>query len=380
MRIAYFTESLPPSTDGVARTLVNLADSLIANHIDFRFFSPFKPEHDLAWTDRVVKVSSIPFILYPQYRVSMPMLRKINRLLDEFKPDLVHSTAPTLIGTAGLNCALKHNIPAVSSYHTHFAAYFKYYGFRLFENAGWNYLKWFYNRFRRIYAPSRSSVSELELKGFENVELWERGIDIGKFSPKFRNPARLEKMNGENQPVLLFVGRLVKEKDLDDLISADLILRAKGLSFKLVIVGDGPMMPTLKEQLPEAEFTGFLYGKALSEKYASADIFVFPSTTETFGNVILEAFASGLPAVGVDRGGVADLIQNGQTGFLAKAKQPKDFASKIGILLKNKDIRQKMSATAQAFAKNYSWEAINNRLINSYHHTICTYHRTEANQ
>lgn len=375
MKIAYFTESLPPSTDGVAKTLTRLANSLIDRKIEFRFFSPFKPQLDVEWTDRVVKMGSIPFLLYPDYRVSLPWRDGIYENLNDFQPDIIHATSPTPLCSMGLKYAEKKGIPAVSSYHTHFVDYFKYYGFRRFENVGWNYLKWFYNRFRRIYVPSPSSAVDLKNRGFENLELWQRGIDLSKFSPNLRSPALRQSVQSDTEPILLFVGRLVKEKDLDDLIDSNNILRKLGERFKLVIVGDGPMKSELMQKLPDAEFTGWLHGEKLAQWYASSDLFVFPSTTETFGNVILEAAASGIPSIGVNKGGVADIIEHGKTGFIAQANDPYNFALFIQHFLKNKDERIKIGHNAREYAKNYSWDAINGRLLQSYEETIIEFSR-----
>jgi glycosyltransferase involved in cell wall biosynthesis len=183
------------------------------------------------------------------------------------------------------------------------------------------------------YAPSPSSAIALSRKGIKNVDLWQRGINMEKFSPRHRNETLRRSIGAENIPLLLYVGRLVKEKDLDDLVHACHLLRLWGNTFKLVFVGDGPMKKYLMRRLPDAHFAGYQHGPNLSRWYASADIFVFPSTTETFGNVILEAFASGIPAVGVNQGGVADLITPGMDGLLAEPNAPRSLAEQIQILL-----------------------------------------------
>jgi len=166
---------------------------------------------------------------------------------------------------------------------------------------------------------------------------------------------------------------LINHKDLEDLVEAHTILENR-YDYKLVIVGDGPMKAELIEKLPEAHFTGYQYGEDLARWYASADIFVFPSTTETFGNVILEAFASGLPAIGVAKGGVADIINHGVDGYIAEPKNPADFAAKIALLLDNPDYRVLMGVQARVTAKNYCWNTINGKLIKSYERVIENYY------
>ncbi|MBN2364599.1 MAG: glycosyltransferase family 1 protein [Calditrichaeota bacterium] len=374
MRIAYFAESLPPQTDGVSHTLSKLAEYLENAHTDYIFFSPFKPDETLAWSSRVRKVLSIPFPLYRYYRFSLPMFENLYSELDNFRPDLIHVTNPTALGIVGLDYARSKMIPAVSSYHTHFVHYFSYYGFKPIENLGWTYLKWFHNRCEMTYAPSRSTVTELVSNGIKNVTLWQRGIDLDNFSPTFRDPDLRRSVGADNIPVLLFVGRLVKEKDLDDLINALTILKKSLQKFKMVFVGEGPMQAELQQKLPDAHFTGFLKGEMLSRWYASSDVFVFPSTTETFGNVVLEAFASGLPVIGVNRGGVAELIFQGKNGFLSPPHDSQNIAYFLKLLIKNESYRKKLGQRASKMVRAYNWTSVNEQLINSYSQIITKYY------
>lgn len=375
MRIAYFTESLPPNTDGVSHTLSRLAETLEMRKVDYIFFSPVKPDASIPWRDKVHKVVSIPFPLYKYYHVGLPMFDNLAPVLRQFKPDLVHIASPTLLGTFGLQYARKHHLPAVSSYHTHFVSYFRYYKVSLVEKAGWRYLRWFHNHCAANYAPSMSVIQELEAQGIKNLELWSRGIDLEKFSPSFRDPL-LRKSIGvdDTTPVLLFVGRLVKEKDLNDLVQAVELLRQWGNTFKMVFVGDGPMKEALKRRLPEACFTGFLFGNTLSRWFASADIFVFPSTTETFGNVLQESFASGIPAVGVRKGGVVDVIVAGQNGLIAQPNKAQDFAQHIQILLKDENLRTAMGKRAREIVEQNGWDTINTLLLNNYQTVLDRFH------
>jgi glycosyltransferase involved in cell wall biosynthesis len=378
MKIAFFTESLPPKTDGVSHTLVQLIHTLGAHHHEFIFFAPFKPDTGVAWQNRVHKVPSLRFVLYNEYRLSLPISEIVGPTLDQFKPDVIHTVSPTPMGLFARNYALRNHMPAVSSYHTHFVSYFPYYGVRFLERLGWGYLRWYYNQFAMTYAPSPNTVEELKTKGIRRVELWPRGVDTRMFSPRFKDGELKKSINAENEPILLFVGRLVKEKDLDDLVTAGNLLAERGCGFKLVLVGDGPMRAELMHRLPDAHFTGFQYGHALSRWYATADLFLFPSTTETFGNVIQEAFASGIPAVGVNKEGSADLIIPGKNGMLAAPNNPPDFARKVELLLRNPYLRLKMGKNALATASNNSWTVINLRLLESYEQILSTFHSKAA--
>jgi len=373
MKIAFFTDSLPPSTDGVAHTFTRLAETLHKKGYDYKFFSPFLPTTDFPWQNKVTKVPSIPFFLYPQYRISLPTMKEIEQKLATFKPDIVHVSSPTLLGKIGLAYARNHYIPAVSSYHTHFISYFKYYNASVIENLGWSFLKWFYNQFERVYVPSHSAVKDLKINGFDKLELWQRGVNTMLFSPQKRDENWRNSISPKGEPILLFVGRLVTEKDLYDLVEMEHLLKKKKLDFQLVIVGDGPMRKELEKLIPQARFLGFLKGEQLAKVYASSDIFTFPSTTETFGNVVLEAAASGLPVVGVNRGGVPDIILDGRTGFIAEANNPVNFSYYVHVLLSNPNLRKKMACEALRFAQNFDWDHINTRLISSYQLIIKLY-------
>ena len=366
MRIAYFTESLPPLTDGVARTYTRLAETLNRRKIDFRFFAPVRREESDPWRARTKRLPSVPFPLYDYYRVSIPYFQGLKRDLDAFKPDLIQVAAPTPMCIYAQDYAKRLGIPTVASYHTHFVDYFPYYGFGSMQETGWNYMRWFYNRSLATYAPSQSTQEELQARGFKNVRLWPRGINGQKFSPRHRSQALRRKCGSAKIPLLLFVGRMVGEKDLEDLAQAASRLRQKGFKFRLAFAGDGPLKEPLQKRFPQDHFTGFIQGKPLAELYASADIFVFPSTTETFGNVVLEAFASGLPVVGANQGGSSDLVRHDGNGFLAEPKNPVDFARQIQRLLENPALARRLKAGALKTAKAYDWSLINGRLIEDY--------------
>ncbi len=370
MRILYFTEALLPHVDGVSRTLARLFTTLESQGVDFRVVSPFQPDTSISWSWRVRELPYARFPLYRDYRVSLPV-RGLAEELDEYAPELIHVVSPTLMAVWAQHYARRSGIPVVSSFHTHFVSYFRYYGVGALEGFGWSYLRWFYNRCDAVYAPTREIIRELEAQGIQRLELWSRGIDPARFSPRFCDAALREAVKaGDDTPILLLVSRLVKEKDLLDLVEVDRLLRERGRDFRLVFVGDGPLREELEAALPHAFFAGHQTGEALSRWYASADVFVFPSTTETLGNVVLEALASGLPAVVADQGGPPELIEPGENGFIARANDTADFAAKIEILLDNAQLRQRMGWWARESAADRNWEAINGRLIGSYRELI----------
>ncbi len=363
MRIAYFTESLPPLTDGVARTYTRLAETLNRRKIDFLFFAPVLPKEQEPWRGRVVSVPWVPFPLYRYYRVGLPNPFRLTPILDKFRPDLIQVAAPTPMGIFGQHYAFKHNIPLVSSYHTHFVDYFPYYHVNWAIKWGWDYMRWFYNRTQATFGPSNDTLSELKKRGFKNLELWPRGIDRTRFSPRLRSEALRKKLGCGKEKLFLFVGRMVQEKGLDELSQAASALRKQGYKFHLAFAGDGPYRKVMEERLPQDHYFGFIQGRELSELYASSDLFVFPSTTETFGNVVLEAMASGLPVVGAAQGGSLDLVKPGENGFLAKPLDGEDFARQVKTLLDNPRAMKKMAKGALQTAAKYHWPVINNMLL-----------------
>ena len=359
MKIAYFTESLLPHVDGVSRTLAQLFGTLEARGVEFRVHSPFVPGPEVSWSGRVRPVRYVRFPLYPDYRVSLPWGHGVGDELDAWAPELVHVVSPTPMASWAQRWAARRGVPVVSSFHTHFVSYFRYYGVPALEGFGWGMLRRFYARCARVYAPSRSIIRELESHGIGRLELWSRGMDTRRFSPDFRDPELRRELGADDDtPVLLLVSRLVKEKDLADLVAMDGVLRARGLRSRLALVGDGPMRAELEARLPHAHFAGHQTGEALARWYASADVFVFPSTTETFGNVVTE--------VVVDRGGRPDQIEPGENGWIARANDPADLADRVASLLLDPEARARMGRRAVASARERDWSAINGRLLDSY--------------
>lgn len=370
MRIAYLSDSLPPLADGVTRTLGQLFDTLIEEGVDFRVYSAFQPGPEHAWHARVRRLRSVSFPGYRAYRCALPWPQGVGSDLDRFAPDLLHVVSPTLLGHFGQRWARRRGVPVVASYHTHFLSYLPHYGARWLRAPLLRVLKSFHARCARTYAPSPSAARLLEGWGVRGVELWPRGVDTGAFSPARHSAELRAEVAPDGRPLLLSVGRLVREKDLDDLAAASTLLRGREVPFRLVFVGDGPYGAALRARLPEAHFAGFQSGAALARWYASADVFVCPSTTETFGNVALEALASGVPVVGVDEGGVADLVRHGQDGLIARAHDPASLADALAALLLDPRRRRDLGEAARAAAILHRWPEVNRTLLRSYERVI----------
>jgi glycosyltransferase involved in cell wall biosynthesis len=292
-------------------------------------------------------------------------------VLDRVAPDLVHVVTPSFLGLYGVHYAQRRGIPVLASFHTDFVGLLEFYWLCYLDGLARFMARRFYGQCAATLVPSRHQAAKLSGYGIHNVGLWRRGVDSVAFSPAFRSAAlRTEIGAAEGVPIVLYVGRLGREKNLHYLIAAIELLRRSGPPFKLVIVGQGPMRRKLARRLPEAHFTGHVEGPELASLYASADVFVFPSTAETFGNVVLEAFASGLPVVGVSGGAVGELVTPNVNGLLAPADQPAAFAEKVRMLLERPADRARMAAGALATAAAYRWPDVNQQLLDHYERVI----------
>lgn len=371
MRLALFTDTFLPQTNGVAHTLYRLTNHLNNRGIEHLVFTP-KVTPDNQYESSIRPIASIPFILYPECRLALPNLPSIRKELNAFQPDLLHMATPFNMGLTGLRYAHSHNLPHVVSYHTHFDRYLEYYRMKSLIPLYWRYMRWFHASCDATLAPSEETISTLRQQGFSRLRLWSRGIDCSFYTPDKRNREVRERYGITAPLLLLYVGRVAPEKDIATL-SAVMQQLPDSLKSEVhwLVVGDGPQLPELKTQAPDnVTFTGYKHGEELAQLYASADLFVFPSSTETFGNVVLEAMASGLPVIGVNAGGVKDLIIPGQTGALAEPRNPESIIAEIGKFASNQEMLSAMSFEARHQAMFRSWESIFDRLIGDYEEAI----------
>jgi glycosyltransferase involved in cell wall biosynthesis len=357
MRIALFTGAYNHIADGVSLTLNRLVDFLGRKGAEVRVYAPTTATPALAHAGTLVPVRSVKAPGRPDYRVSLGLTRDARENLTAFRPDVFHIATPDFLGLSALLAARKNGTTVVASYHTHFASYLDYYRLGFFEGATWSYLRWFYNQCRHVYVPTPSMRDVLREQGVgSDLKLWPRGVESDRFSPSRRSTEwRRSRGIADDTVVVTFVSRLVAEKGLD--VVADVIkrLEQKGLVHKAVIVGDGPERASLGSALPNALFEGHLTGDDLATAYASADIFLFPSETETFGNVTLEAMSSGLPAVVADATGSDALVTDGVTGFLAPPRNSAAFLDRVATLVTDDELRLRMGTAARSAAEAYDW-------------------------
>jgi glycosyltransferase involved in cell wall biosynthesis len=303
-----------------------------------------------------------------EYRFTLGITPSVREELEAFDPTLYHIATPDLLGRHALSMAQSTGTPVVSSYHTHFSSYLKYYYLDLFESALWSYLRRFYQQCEQVYVPSAAVADILRDHDItEGLRLWERGVDTDRFTPERRSRSwRRSHGIDEDEVVVTFVSRLVWEKGLD--VYADVIerLERQNIPHRSMVVGDGPAREELEDRLPNTTFTGFLEGEDLARAYASSDVFLFPSDTETFGNVTLEAMASGLPTVCARAVGSRDLVNDGVTGRLCPPGDVSAFTEATRQLVENASRRNRMSTAAFERAQGFRWETILEKMNGCY--------------
>lgn len=368
MRIAIFTDTYAPEINGVARTLKRLTAFLQQKHIAYQVYAPQSP-HDRQSHPHEVRLPSLPFLLYPELRMALPNYIQLQRSFLAFRPTLIHVVTPFNLGLLGLRLGKKHRLPLVASYHTNFDQYLHYYNLQFLENLLWKYMRWFHRPFHSVFVPSISTREKLLEQGVhQQIKLWSRGVDATRYSPVHRsNDLRQKLAPGANQ-LILYVGRLAPEKDVEvALNSFHALPETLKKDSHLIVAGDGPLYQTLTEKPhPQVTYTGFVEGQRLAELYASCDVFLFPSPSETFGNVVLEAMASGLPVIGAEAGGVKHLIQQQETGLLCPPGDVQAFTVALTSLLVSQEQRMRMSIQARNYARKQSWDQIMEQLLHDY--------------
>jgi len=358
------------NVDGVVRYLYRLIDYLNAHQVVSLFVTGKLPAKDKIVAP-MVRIPSFTLPLYRKYRYAVPDYR-LKKIITEFQPDIMHFHSPFSLAWAALHYGHNLGIPTVATYHTDFVGYMKYYNLGWFEGLGWKYVKAVYKKCDLVFVPSLYTQRELRSKGLYQAVFLPHGVEAGLFNPRWRSGA-WRKKTGHGQKILLFVGRLIWEKNIKILADINNLLRKQRQDFVFVIAGDGPKKKELQELMPEAIFLGHLAGQDLYKCYASSDIFVFPSLTETFGFVTIEAMASGAVPVCASRGGASSIIKNGRTGFLVSGSDARLYVKKINQLLDNADLLAKMRQRGLVFARRQHWNGIFNKLMNYYKTVVRQY-------
>jgi glycosyltransferase involved in cell wall biosynthesis len=372
MRVTLVTETYFPQVNGVSRTLGQLVRHLEDRGDLVQLIHPDYGESPAHERIHLVRSVSLPF--YKELYLPLPPFHDVRRAIDAFAPEVVHVATEAMLGLSVLRHALERKLPVVSSFHTNFDQYSTHYRVGFAKGTIWRYLRWFHNRTRETYVPSRATIADLESRGFDRLVLWPRGVDGTLFRPD--RPGREEVRRtlgfGPDDVVVAYVSRIAAEKNIGYLAEALEKAHAKRPAMKLLFVGDGPARAEVERRLAgRAAFVGYRTGEDLADHYAAADLFAFSSLTETFGNVILEAMASGLPVVALRAGGVGDTVRSGETGVLIEPTAPtSSFAHAVVSLFDDTAERHRRAESARAYALSQSWDEIMGGLRSRYQHVI----------
>lgn len=367
MRLTLVTETFPPEVNGVARTLGRWAETMSRRGHAVDVIRPRRP----AEREREDSVWPLPVPFYPQVRLGLALPHLVVRRLRDHQADLVHIATEGPLGLAALLAGRWRRVPVVSSFHTNFDHYLSHYGLAGCEWCVQSYLRWFHNRTAVTLVPSRATRDRLLAAGFRNVRVWSRGVDSDLFHPRRRDQRlRAELDLAPDDILVLYVGRLAWEKNLDALLSAFAQVRRRLESdpaprIKLALVGDGPLLSVLRQRAgPDVVLPGPKAGEELVRWYASADIFAFPSRSETFGNVILEAQASSLPVLAFRYPATEERIQHGQDGLLLT--DDAELTAALAALCLDAEARQRLQVAARETARLQGWEPIFDQLEAEY--------------
>ncbi len=367
MRIALICETFLPDVNGVTTTLCRLLEHVQRSGHEAVLFAPQGAPSSYAGAE-VVPLSGMPLPMYPELKLTPPQ-PGLTAHLRRFQPDLVHLVGPVVLGAIVPGIVRRLGLPLIASYHTDFGAYSRHYGFGFLQHGVNAWLRWIHNRCRINLCPSSATLRLLRAAGFRRLRIWGRGVDTERFHPRFRSEAWRAAVGARpGERIVLYVGRLAAEKRVDLLPEA-----IRGLpDIRLVVVGDGPFRAELQRRcagLP-AHFTGYLKGEDLATAYASADAFLFPSDTDTFGQVIQEAMASALPVVAARAGGALDLVRPGETGYLFTPSVASDLRARLRELLANDSRRIAQGQAGRAAAERRSWPSVMAELMAYYERAL----------
>ncbi|MCX6949051.1 MAG: glycosyltransferase family 1 protein [Opitutae bacterium] len=365
MNLALVTETYSPEINGVAMTLGRLVDGLAQRGHRLTIIRP-RQRHEsprFSVTQRVacrqVRLPGIPIPGYPQLRLGLPASRRLRQLWSLSRPDLVHVATEGPLGASAITTAHEFGIPVTSSFHTNFDQYTRDYRIGWLKPVVAAWLRHLHNRTRRTFVPTPTLLTRLSTEGYTNLRLLSRGVDTALFNPAQRDASlRASWGVAPEDPVILHVGRIAPEKNYPLLFRAFDAVKAVEPRARLVLVGDGPRLSAYQRQRPDVIFTGFYTGLNLARHYASGDLYLHASSTETFGNVITEALASGLAVSAFDYAAAHEFIRHEENGLVAPVDDEATFFANAQRLITDGALRQRLRAAAPAAVHNRSWDAV----------------------
>jgi glycosyltransferase involved in cell wall biosynthesis len=362
LKLALVTETFPPEINGVAMTLQRLVEGLGRRGNDVTVLRPRQNSADAPAPSRGYREQLFPSLPIPGYtflRLGLPARSRLLALWAKERPDLVHVATEGPLGYSALRAAHTLGLPVSSSFHTNFHAYSGHYGFGFLNRPALAYLRHFHNRTRATFAPTDGLNAELANAGFARLRLLARGVDTKLFSPAHRSESlRASWGLAPDDLAVVHVSRVAPEKNYPLLIEACASIRAAHPRAKFIFASDGPLRKKLQRAHPWIHFTGFLDPETLAAHYASADLFLYASLTETFGNVVLEAMASGLPVVAFNYAAAARFVRHGENGWLVPCADRVAFLDAARILAHDTPLRHRLGPAARATAEMIPWDAI----------------------
>lgn len=358
LRIAYLTETYPPELNGVSLTVERTVRFLRARGHNVELIRPRQPGEAALDASDELRTFGCPIPVYREMRFGLARVGPLVRRFQRTRPELVHLATPGPLAWAALAAAGALGIATTSDFRTNFHQYSRYYGIGFLGPLTLGLLRRFHNLTHRTFVPTRAAARELGAYGFHNLTIVGRGVDTEQFTPTLRSAELRRRWGAEDGPVLLMVGRVAAEKNVELGLRAFESARVLRPSTRLVVVGDGPARARLEAQHPHARFVGVQRGAELAAHYASADAFMFPSLSDTFGNVVMEALASGLPVVSYAVAAAAEHVDDGLSGRLVAAGDEAAFIAAVGAFTRADAALESMRAAALAAARRATWPEV----------------------
>ena len=363
--IYFVTETYPPDINGVSLTLEKIVTGFTQKNYYVTVVVP-DTKHSTAINGvgqnlNFLPVKGVPIPFYNELKMGLPCYGYLLKIWSDSRPDLVHIATEGPLGLSALYASKKLSIPLISDFRTNFHEYGKYYGIGFFGKLIFSYLRYFHNNTHKTLVPTQSLFKFLNAKKINNISVIPRGVDVKKFHPHLRcKKIRSELGISDSCPTILSVSRLAREKNLDLVVDCFYELKKKYGQIQVIFVGSGPYMNNLKKSCPDALFVGYKTGVELSKYYANADLMVFPSLTETFGNVTLEALASGLPVLCYDTAAAKELVIDGENGFTVSPFQKEAFLRKAMQIFEQVNLGN-VRINARKTAEKNCWDSVINK-------------------
>ena len=362
LRIAVVTETWPPEVNGVAMTLAKLVQGLSHRNHDVQLIRPRQTKTESPLNDsslEEVLMRGMPIPRYPELKLGLPSKKTLVKTWTLRRPDVVHIATEGPLGWSALQAAKVLKLPVTSDFRTNFQSYSKHYGVGWLRKPIVAYLRKFHNATACTMVPTRELMRTLSENGFVNLKVVSRGVDTKLFNISKRDKSLRSSWGAtEKTKVLISVGRMAPEKNLEQVLKTYEALKHTDQEFKLVMVGDGPLKDQFQQRYPDIIFPGMLSQPNLAVYYASSDLFVFPSQTETFGNVTLEALASGIPVLAFDCAAARDWVQTGINGWLVAESNPEGFAAQAVALFNSKDALDRITQSTRQQVVHLDWDQI----------------------